>query len=183
MILNSASHIISEQNQNSNSNAQWVRKSTKHTLYQYTSTYDNRNFNIIKESYVDVRWNESHFPAETFERVPTLRNFNYIPSNFNLSEFHFSDNGYNSVLVVLYYEYQNDCPITYDEYIDSIQYFGSNLIVMNEYFDPSDIENPISTVINDDYDHFFSPKLHNRHWLNIQKNIYGIDNGSIFSDK
>ena len=86
-------------------------------------------------------------------------------------------------MIEFFYEYQSDCPITYEDYLDSIQHSALNLIVLNEYFDPSDIENPIGTVINDDYDHNFSPRLHNRYWLNIQKNTYEIDGGGMFSQK
>ena len=106
-----------------------------------------------------------------------------IPSDSNLSGSQYSDSGYNSVLILGFYEYQSDCPITYEEYSDSIQLGVLNLIVSNEYFDPSNVENPISTVINSNYDHYYSPKFHNRFSLNVQKNTYEINNGGLFSDK
>ena len=112
-----------------------------------------------------------------------MNNFNCIPPNFNLSGSQYSDSGYNSVLILAFYEYQSDCPITYEDYIDRIQFLVLNLFVSNENFDPTKIEDPISTVINEDYDHYFTPKLHNRFSLNVQKNTYEIDSGGLFSKK
>ena len=106
-----------------------------------------------------------------------------IPSNFNLSESLFSDKGYNSAVIMLYFEPQSDCQITYEEYLDSIHYSSLNLFVSNEYFDPSDMESPIKTSINDNYIHYISPRFHNRFLLNVQKNTYEIDSGGIFSEK
>ena len=106
-----------------------------------------------------------------------------VPSDFNLSASQYSDNGYNSVLIYSLYEYQSDCPISYEEYSDSVIYLFLNLIISNEYFDPSDIENPIRASTNDDYDFFYTPKFFNRYTLHVQKNSYEIDNGGIFSDK
>ena len=86
-------------------------------------------------------------------------------------------------MILFYYQYQSSCPISFEDYVDNIQFASLHLIVTNEYFDPSDIENPIGTVINDNYNLYFSPKSFNRYLLSIQKNSYEIESGDLFSQK
>ena len=95
----------------------------------------------------------------------------------------FSQEEYNSIIILFFYEYTSDCPLAYEEYLDNIEYSSLTLIVLNEHFDPSDVENPIGTIINDHYSHYFSPKIFNRYSLNIQKNTYEIEGGGLFSQK
>ena len=119
--------------------------------------------------------------SEKFEQVPVLDQMYCISPDYNLSGSPFSDIGYSSVLIAFYYEYQNNCPITFEEYTDNILFSVLRLYVFNEYFNPSDIENPIGTVINNDYDHYFSPQFLNRYSLKVQKNNYEIETGGLFS--
>ena len=70
-------------------------------------------------------------------------------------------------MILFYYQYDSSCPLSFEEYVDNIQYASLNLIVTNENFDPSNIDNPIGTVINDNYNTYFSPKVFNRYLLSI----------------
>ena len=130
-----------------------------------------------------IEWDERHFSKELLEKTQRLRLMKWIPSGLNLSGTSLAVNEYNSITILFYYQYQSSCPISFEDYVDNIQFASLHLIVTNEYFDPSDIENPIGTVINDNYNLYFSPKNFNRYLLSIQKNSYEIESGDIFSQK
>ena len=54
---------------------------------------------------------------------------------------------------------------------------------MNEYFDPSDREDPIKRLITDKYLGYFSPNVFNRYNLFVEKNTYQIEGGLFNSQK
>ena len=58
-----------------------------------------------------------------------------------------------------------------------------NLVIANEYFDPSNKEDPIQTVINDQYYATFSSDKLTRYNVFIQKNTYEIESGNLFTSK
>ena len=144
---------------------------------------ENGNLRSILYQYDDVDWNETHFSSNIRERMPNLQYMKWVPPGFNLSGSPISESEYNSIIALFSYEYQSSCPITFEDYIDKIDYSTLYLVISNENFYPSDMENPIRTVINDDYNYYFSPKEYNRYILNVQKNSYEIETGSLFSQK
>ena len=148
-----------------------------------TGSYENGTVYQHQDYYDRAEWNETHFSKEIIEKTPRLRLMNWIPSSLNLSGSPFAEQEYNSVVIIFLYEYQNSCPLSFEDYIDNIQYASLHLIISNEYFDPSDIENPISTAIKDNYNTYFSPKIFTRYMLSIQKNSYEIETGDLFSQK
>ena len=94
-----------------------------------------------------------------------------------------SKNEYRSITILSYFEHQNDCSITYEEYIENVEFSVLYLIVSNEYFDPVNIESPVGSVINDDYLHYYTPRFHHRYSLGVQKNTYEINAGGLFTEK
>ena len=165
-------------------NSEWFYISSSFTLNQFRSgIYDNRTEYQFLDIKDQVRWNETHFSEELLETNPRLRLMRWIPPGFNLSGSTFAENEYNSIVILFYYQYDSSCPLSFEEYVDNIQYASLNLIVTNENFDPSNIDNPIWTVINDNYNTYFSPKVFNRYLLSIQKNSYEIETGDFISQK
>ena len=72
--------------------------------------------------------------------------------------------------------------MTYDIFVAKAKYFDFNLIITNEYFDPFNKEDPIQTVINDQYYVTSSPDRHTEYDVFIQKNTYEIESGGLFSN-
>ena len=95
----------------------------------------------------------------------------------------FIQNNYSSFGVKLLYEYNPSCPITYEEYTDKISQIDLSLIIGNERFDPSNIEEPVQRLTTDQHFSSFTPKLHNYYTMFIGMNTYEIESGVFSSEK
>ena len=95
----------------------------------------------------------------------------------------FYQNKFSNFGLEFYYEYNSSCPITFEEYKERVTEIHLYTLVVNEYFDPSDREDPIKRLITDKYLGYFSPNVFNRYNLFVEKNTYQIEGGLFNSQK
>ena len=87
------------------------------------------------------------------------------------------------ISIFLSYNENLDCRLTYSNYISRLYEVKIQFVILNEYFDPSNQDDPIKTVINDQYYKFISPRSYNYYEVFVEKNTYEIDQGFLFSSK
>ena len=105
-----------------------------------------------------------------------------LPPDFVLTG-SFSSENFNSIVVELKYEFNNQCSLSYEQFIERVFEVRMQFIFANEYFDPLKNEDPIKTVISDQYYVYMSPKLYTNYDIFIEKNTYEIEKGYLFSNK
>ena len=161
----------------------WVTEHIAFDLFEYESTRDENNkVNDAFKFLNPERCSEPYFPNKTLESIPDLRNMFWIPSNLNLTGSSYSKS-YKDLNLKMYYKPNTNCALTYEEFLSSIEFLSFNMIIANEYFDPSNNEDPIKTVLNDQYRVKVSPDRVTRYEIFIQKNTYEIENGNLLPSK
>ena len=161
----------------------WFTENIEQSLfYQEELKDENNKIDFTSHYYSLENWNESHFSSYTFDTIPDLKYMLWLPSNFSLTGSSFSKIFRNMNLVIKYRP-NTFWPLTYEEFLNKVDYLRLNLVIANEYFDPYNKEDPIQTVINDQYYVIFSPDKLTRYSVFVQKNTYEIDTGNLFSEK
>ena len=94
----------------------------------------------------------------------------------------FIQNNFSSFGLEYRYQYNSNCPLTYEEFTNKVAEIEFNLIIGNEQFDPSNRDEPIQRLISDQYYSRFSPKMNNYYTMFIGMNTYEIES-SIFSSE
>ena len=72
--------------------------------------------------------------------------------------------------------------MSYEEFVEEVYEVRADLIIANEYLDPNNIQDPVQTVITNQYYAYSSPKVFKYYDIFIEKNTYKIDSGILSSD-
>ena len=73
--------------------------------------------------------------------------------------------------------------MTYEELESKVDFFDFSFLIANERFEPSNMEDPVQTVLNDQYRVSFSVDRQTEYEIHVQKSTYEIDSGNLFSQK
>ena len=92
-------------------------------------------------------------------------------------------NNFSSFGLEVAYKYNNNCPITFEEYRDRILELYMNVLIVNEEFDPSDREDPVKRLVTDQYGGYFNPEEFNVFNIFVERNTYEIEGGLFNSEK
>ena len=147
-------------------------------LYQYKVSKDENGLNPNRkyEYYDFEKCNNTHFSDKDFENFPYLNYLDWISSNFSVSGSHLA-NTFSTFGVHIRHKYNSSCPLTYEELIDKIYRLEINLVIANEYFDPSNREDPIKKVNTDQFHSLSTPQTSNLYNVFVKKNTYEIESG------
>ena len=162
---------------------EWVVENMDYDFYQTEMLVDENNNQDYDATINSLeKCDDSHFPKNTFNYIPALNYSRWIPSNFTIKGSRHS-RIHKNIQYSLSYKSNSSCPLTYEEFINRTRTFRMNLIISNEYFDPYNKDDPIHTIINDQYYVAFSADRYVDYHMFIEKNTYEIESGGFFSGK
>ena len=141
-----------------------------------------RQFNSSVQFFDLEYCKDTHFSNKTFEVLPLLQGAIWMPLNYSLKGSTFSDT-YKGLRLAVLYQPNSYWPLTYEEFVSKVHYFTFTLVIANEYFDPSSKEDPIKTMINDQYNVKISTDRYTHYDVFIKKNTYEIESGNLFISK
>ena len=72
--------------------------------------------------------------------------------------------------------------MTDEEFLEDVYEVRVDFLIANEYLDPNKIQDPVQTVITNQYYASTSPKFYTSYDIYIEKNTYEIDSGILSSD-
>ena len=113
-----------------------------------------KNRNISDINYEEILleiWNQTHLPNSTLEGFYNGNEYFWLPTSGLTLQGSTTSSVSNYFLIEAKYEPNNEWGMTFDEYINDLQYVELILIIANEYIDPKNHDNPIQTAINDHY--------------------------------
>ena len=65
-------------------------------------------------------------------------------------------NDHHTFLITVGYAPNEECGMTFQEYIENLSPIELNLVINNEYIDPKDFENPIKKTLTTDYNYYIN---------------------------
>ena len=132
-------------------NRSCVQNHTKITAYNFT--YANGEYQDIEEVPLEL-WNETHFPASVFDRFrPGIGALWFPSSNLSLQGSRFSSQAEN-FLITVGYTPNDECGMTFQEYVQEANLIEFNFLISNEYIDPKNTNDPIQIATKDQFYHF-----------------------------
>ena len=130
----------------------WAEKHTKLSLFHTISPENEPE--TIEQIPLEV-WNETHFSASIIEVFGTDNEYLWFPASSNLTlqgSRHF--NQHHAFQVRATYVPNEECGMTFQQYVDDVRTIYLNFFIANEYIDPKDFDNPIQIAFKDYYNTF-----------------------------
>ena len=131
----------------------WRLLHTKVSVSQ--GTIDDNGFVNYEEIPLEV-WNNTHFSDSLFETYRFADRVLWFPySNMSLKG-NLLSNDHHTFLITVGYAPNEECGMTFQEYIENLSPIELNLVINNEYIDPKDFENPIKKTLTTDYNYYIN---------------------------
>ena len=106
----------------------------------------------------------------------------WIPSNFTLKG-NFYSQASSEFIVRYMYVPNNSWKTTFEEYQSNVIHITLDLITTNEYFDLSNQEDPVQSVLSNQFYAYFSIDELTIYDVFIQRNTYEVESGNLFTSK
>ena len=126
------------------------------------------------------RCGDTDFPAKAYEASPHVYNLYWLPKDIELSggSMGRSFKYFNILMNYTPTSFWN----SYEEFLEGVDEIVVKFLVAHEVLDPKNFDDPIGTVIDDQYSVSITPSSLSYYDFFIQKNQYEVDNGYIVSD-
>ena len=160
----------------------WMLNQVGIRLHKFSSEYDEQTQVRTEhnEYFNPSKWNESDFPAKALEAYPHVGKMYWLPKDIELKGGVLS-NFQTQYRLHLYY-IPDSSWATFEEFKEEVARVSIYYLVVDESFNPTNFDDPISTVVNDQYFTSTDPSVYSFYDILIQKNEYEIDKGYILTD-
>ena len=126
-------------------------------VYQYGDVVSG-NSNIESEVIDFAEWNATHFPNfDNYEHIASREHLFWLPSDLNITGSRISQRFETFMLGVSFNPYSS-CGMSYEEFLQDVSRVNILLLVGNEIINPHKFDDPVQTIVDDQYTMIVDPK-------------------------
>ena len=165
-----------------NESKSWFYDNVNVKFQSFTAVYneDISNYDISREDMNVSRCSDTDFPAKAYEASPHVYNLYWLPTDIELSGGNMG-RSFKYFNIILSYS-PTSVWDSYQEFLDGVDEIYVKFLVAHEVLNPNNFDDPIGTVIDDQYAISMTPSSLSYYHFSIQKNQYEVDNGYIVSN-